>query len=161
MRGIGIKSALKSSPNREPPLEKERTEEIKFPTIGKFPVGIGKDTGTDTTMSVDDTGTEKITVTADRNATSSNGAGNDNGNINVPDIKKPAETTTTDIMEELRSMMKKLVVKEDIAQLATKSDVKMMVAEAIDPLKNEMRDVREDIDRMDENINNMSDECKN
>ena len=105
----GLKSALKS-PTREPPLTKERTEGPvvldvdMFPAVKEFPVG------------------------GENNSASSN----NKGNIHNSSATGKVEPTTADIMEELRTMMDRMVLKKDIEQLATKTDVEMMVAEAVD-----------------------------
>ena len=64
------------------------------------------------------------------------------------------------MMAQITKMMGAMVVKSDLEQLPTKSDVKLLVAEAVDPLKNEIVDLKQnmqiDIDRIDTNIDNMA-----
>jgi len=56
----------------------------------------------------------------------------------------------------LAHIMRNMVVKEDLAPLLTKSDVKVLVAEAVDLFENDMHEIHQDIERIDGNVENIS-----
>ena len=58
--------------------------------------------------------------------------------------RKKGEPTNGDIMARLDSMMQRMVMKEDMTALKTDitPETEIMISEAIDPVKNEIADVK-------------------